>query len=92
MKRIRARVRICGIVQGVGFRYFVCRKALDHGLTGWVRNLGSGDVEAIFEGRESEIRSTLELCRQGPAGAQVDELLIDWEDFRGEFASFEIQR
>ncbi len=92
MRRIRARVRFKGRVQGVNFRYFTCRKALDHGLTGWVRNLATKDVEAVFEGRESEIRSALELCRQGPAGAQVDEMLIDWEDFRGEFVSFEIHR
>ncbi|WP_432822768.1 acylphosphatase [Trichloromonas sp.] len=92
MKRIRARVRFKGSVQGVGFRYFTCRKALAQGLTGWVRNLADGDVEAVFEGRESEIRSALELCRQGPAGGRVDEMLIDWEEFRGEFTSFEILR
>jgi acylphosphatase len=80
------------MVQGVGFRYFLCRRALEHGLTGWVHNCSSGDVEAVFEGRESEIRSALELCRQGPAGAQVDEMMIDWEEFRGEFISFEIHR
>ncbi len=92
MNRIRARVRFKGRVQGVGFRYFTSRKALDYGLTGWVRNLANGDVEAVFEGKESEIRSALELFRKGPSGGQVDEMLIDWEDFRGEFNNFEIQR
>jgi acylphosphatase len=92
MKKIQAKVRFKGRVQGVGFRYFVCRMALNHGLTGWVRNLADGDVEAVFEGREGEIRSVLGFCRQGPAGSQVEEILIDWEDFRGEFVKFAIRR
>ncbi|OHB33864.1 MAG: hypothetical protein A2X84_10810 [Desulfuromonadaceae bacterium GWC2_58_13] len=92
MKRIQAKVRFKGMVQGVGFRYFVCRTALSHGLTGWVRNLLNGEVEAVFEGRESEIRSVLEFCQQGPSGSRVSEMLIDWEEFRGEFENFEIRR
>ncbi len=56
-----------------------------------MRNLGNGDVEAIFEGRESAIRQALEVCRRGPTGGHVEEMLIDWEEFRGEFSGFEIR-
>jgi acylphosphatase len=59
MKLIRATVRIKGVVQGVNFRYFTQRTALEHNLTGCVRNLPNGDVEAIFEGRESDVRKVL---------------------------------
>lgn len=92
MKLIRATVRIRGVVQGVNFRYFTRRTALEHNLTGWVRNLPNGDVEAIFEGRESEVRTVLEWCRQGPSAARVDEILIDWENYRGEFDEFRVVR
>jgi len=92
MRDIRATVRIRGIVQGVNFRYFTHRTACQHHVTGWVRNLTGGDVEAVFEGRESDVRQVLDWCRQGPAAATVDEILIDWEGFRGEFEEFRILR
>jgi len=92
MKLIRATVRIKGVVQGVNFRYFTQRTALEHKLTGCVRNLPNGDVEAIFEGRESDVRKVLDWCRQGPSAARVDEVLIDWEDYRGEFEGFRVVR
>jgi acylphosphatase len=92
MKPVRATVRIKGMVQGVNFRYFTRRTALEHHLTGWVRNLPSGDVEAIFEGKESDVRKVLDWCRQGPSAARVEEILIDWEDYRGEFESFDVAR
>ncbi len=92
MKPIRATVRIKGQVQGVSFRYHTRQSALQNNLTGWVRNLPGGDVEAVFEGRESDVRRTLDWCRQGPGAARVEELIIDWEDFQGEFAGFEVHR
>jgi acylphosphatase len=92
MKPTRATIRIKGQVQGVNFRYFTHRMALEHNLTGWVRNLPDGDVEAVFEGRESDVRKVLDWCRQGPGSAQVDEILIDWEDYQGEFTSFKVLR
>ncbi len=92
MKAVRATVRIRGIVQGVNFRYFTRRTALEHQLTGWVRNLPDGDVEAVFEGKESDVRKVLDWCHEGPSAARVDEILIDWEDFRGEFGTFEVRR
>lgn len=92
MKQVRATVRIRGRVQGVNFRYFTRRTALDHNVTGWVRNLPNGDVEAIFEGRETMVRKVIEWCRQGPDAAIVEEILIDWEDYRGEFDDFSVHR
>jgi len=92
MKSVRARVRVRGVVQGVNFRYSTLCSARTHQVTGWVRNLPDGDVEAVFEGREVEVRAMLEWCRSGPSAARVDELLIDWEEYRGEFESFEIHR
>lgn len=91
MKKVRATVRFKGLVQGVGFRHFACRQARIQGLTGWVRNLVGGEVEAVFEGRESAIRQAIDGCRQGPSGGRVDEMRIDWEEYRNEFSGFEIR-
>ena len=92
MKPIRASLRIRGVVQGVNFRYFTRRTAVEYGVSGWVRNLPNGDVEAVFEGRESDVRKIIDWCRVGPSAARVEELLIDWEDYRGEFEGFRVVR
>ena len=92
MKPVRATVRIKGLVQGVNFRYFTARMAQQHAVNGWVRNLANGDVEAVFEGKESSVRQVLDWCKEGPSAARVDEVLIDWEEFRGEFETFEVRR
>jgi acylphosphatase len=92
MKQVRATVRISGIVQGVNFRYFTRRTAEAYNVTGWVKNLANGDVEAVFEGREAEVRRVLDWCHEGPSGARVDEVLINWEDYRGEFPTFDVVR
>jgi len=92
MKPSRATVRIRGLVQGVNFRYFTFRTARQHDVRGWVRNLPGGDVEAILEGKVSDVRLVIDACRQGPASARVDEILIDWEEYKGEFNDFQIRR
>lgn len=90
MKRVRATARIRGMVQGVNFRYYTRLTARECQVTGWVRNLPDGDVEAVFEGQEEDVRKVLAWCRQGPSAARVDDLLIDWENYRGEFSSFDV--
>ncbi len=92
MKQIRAGVRIRGVVQGVSFRYYTRRTAESLGVRGWVRNLPDGDVEGVFEGKESQVRELVNWCRRGPEGARVEELFIDWEEPTGEFADFRVLR
>ncbi len=72
-----------GRVQGVGFRAFVERLAQERGLDGWVRNREDGSVEAVFAGASHAVDATLELCRQGPPGARVEELDLREEDAAG---------
>jgi acylphosphatase len=66
------RVRIEGRVQGVGFRYWVERVAIELDLSGWVRNRRDGSVEAVLSGPADVIDEMLERCRQGPPSARVD--------------------
>jgi acylphosphatase len=78
------RVRIRGRVQGVFFRGEMRERARSRGVAGWVSNLADGTVEAAFEGRRDAVESLLRWCERGPSGARVDDVLVDWEDARGE--------
>jgi len=69
-------VRISGRVQGVGFRDWTHRKAAGLGLSGWVRNLASGEVEALFSGPREAVDRMLAAVRRGPQLARVDDVKI----------------
>ncbi len=69
---------ILGRVQGVGFRAFVRRHALDLGLCGYVENLPDGRVEVVAEGERSEIDHLLVKMRAGPPHAEVTEIETVW--------------
>jgi acylphosphatase len=58
---------------------------------GWVRNLPDGRVEAVFEGEEGAVKELIEFCRRGPPGARVVKVDVKWENYTGEFRSFEIR-
>ena len=64
------RVVIRGRVQGIGYRAWTEITALEQGLEGWVRNCRDGSVEAVFAGPKETVLAMIELCRQGPRGAQ----------------------
>lgn len=88
----RAHIFISGRVQGVFFRANTRKKALDLGLTGWVKNLRDGRVEAVFEGDESAVKKIVEWCHKGPPHAKVTNVDADWsEEPSGEFVSFSIR-
>jgi acylphosphatase len=54
------------------------------GLAGWIRNAENGSVEAVFEGDEERVRSMVEWCRRGPAGARVEDVEAETEQPTGE--------
>ncbi len=91
MAKARAKLLIKGVVQGVNFRYYTRREALRHNVTGWVSNLPDGTVAAILEGEEEDVEAMVQWCRQGPSSAQVTELIVQPEDYLGEFQSFSIR-
>ena len=76
MPRLHAVVH--GDVQGVGFRYFVQRRAEEMGLAGWVRNRPDGGVEVVAEGSRTALRRLLELLGKGPGLADVDRVDAEW--------------
>ncbi len=87
----QAKVVFAGRVQGVWFRAFTSEAATGAGLTGWVRNLPNGSVEALFEGEEETVKAVIEKCRQGPPSARVDHMEINWDDAGNEFGAFTIR-
>lgn len=88
---VRVRVFVGGLVQGVGYRYSTMNQAKYFGLSGWVRNLPDGRVEAVFEGSKKAVEGMIGWCRRGPTGATVSELVLEYEDPEGE-RTFEIRR
>ena len=68
-------VRVTGLVQGVGFRWFVRERARRLGLSGWVRNLHDGSVEVVAAGDEGQIELLRAELLRGPSGASVEELV-----------------
>jgi len=81
-------VRIEGRVQGVGFRYFVYRNAKSKNLTGWVRNLDDGSVQARFEGSKEDVDYIIKMCNQGPVGSSVKDVQVEVTQPEGKYTDF----
>ncbi|HLI16389.1 MAG TPA: acylphosphatase [Acidimicrobiales bacterium] len=64
-------VVVAGRVQGVWFRHSLRREAERRSVTGWVRNLADGRVEALLEGSPSDVEALVAWCARGPRGARV---------------------
>lgn len=88
--KVRAHVFISGRVQGVFFRSETRRKARRYNVTGWVRNLFDGRVEAVFEGEKENVEKLIEFCKRGPPGARVTKTEVFLEAYTGEFGDFRI--
>jgi len=91
MAQTRVHVWIKGRVQGVCFRAYTQEKAETLGLTGWVRNLLDGRVEAVFEGEEASVREMVKWCHRGPSYAEVTEVTAVAEEYKGEFNRFSLR-
>ena len=90
MASARAHLFISGRVQGVFFRTTCRDEAAALGLTGWVRNLGDGRVEAVAEGERDKIEALIRWCKRGPSGAAVSGVEVNWGEPKGEAGDFRI--
>lgn len=88
----QARVLISGFVQGVGFRHFIKNKALEFGLTGWVRNLPDGRLETVLQGSKEKINEMIELCKKGPLLSEIEDVEVEWQEEDKQFSDFLIQK
>jgi acylphosphatase len=74
---VARRFRVSGRVQGVGFRFFAQEAAAHEGLSGWVRNLDDGQVEALVEGDREAVKRFERKIRRGPPAARVEDVFVD---------------
>ncbi len=82
---------ISGKVQGIGYRYFVYRKARRLGLVGTVENLPDGTVRVIAQGDESELKAYIEYLKRGTIFSRVDAVDEKWSSTEPTFADFQIK-
>jgi acylphosphatase len=90
-EKVRAEIIVNGLVQGVGFRYFVVRNASQLELTGYVQNLFSGEVLTVVEGEKFRIEELFMLLKVGPSHAHVKNAAINWSEYKNEFETFEVK-
>ncbi|MEM3628662.1 MAG: acylphosphatase, partial [Candidatus Bathyarchaeia archaeon] len=88
---MRVRVRVTGIIQGVGFRPFIYRIAVKNNLKGYVRNMGDAGVEILLEGEENAINNFLmDLKTKKPSLAQIHEVITTEVKGQYEYTDFKI--
>lgn len=87
----RAEIIVNGLVQGVGFRYFVLRNAKELNLKGYTKNLLTGEVLTVIEGDKVLIEELFKRLKIGPINASVKNANIFWQKFNNEFNNFEIR-
>jgi acylphosphatase len=90
MDHVRAHVHISGRVQGVNFRAWLRDRARDVQVMGWVRNLGDGRVEAVFEGERAAVQRMVSQCYSGPIRAEIERVAVEWETPTGKEGLFSI--
>jgi acylphosphatase len=89
--RDRLDATVHGHVQGVGYRVFALREAMDLGLAGWVANESDGSVHVVAEGAKRDLDALLARLEAGPPAAIVDRVAARWEPARGAATGFRIE-
>lgn len=86
-----AHLIVHGYVQGVGYRKFVRHIASKLGLTGWVRNVPDGTVEAEVGGLEDRVKDLITACKKGPTLSEVSDIEVQWQEKEFPFEGFIIR-
>ena len=87
---MKKHIIIMGKVQGVGFRYWLYKEAIQKNIDGWVRNKISGEVEALLIGNSVEVNNIIKLCKKGPPSSEVTQINVKDYDKGYLNKSFEI--
>jgi acylphosphatase len=88
---VRAEIVVNGLVQGVGYRYFVVREAQKLALKGFTKNLYTGEVLTIVEGERAIVEEMIKKLKVGPMHASVKSCKVDWQEPKNEFTDFEVK-
>ncbi len=89
---VKAEITVSGLVQGVGFRYFVHSKAQSIGLNGYTKNLFTGEVVTVVEGEKYLVEELIDYIKIGPSRSHVKSHSVNWFEYKNEFKIFEIKR
>ena len=89
--RVAAEIFVSGMVHGVGYRFFTQRAAEELGLSGWVRNLPDGRVQAEVEGPRARVEELLLRLRVGPRLSSVTGVAVTWKTAGGATSGFLVQ-
>ena len=73
---MKKHIIIKGKVQGVGFRYWLYKAAIERNIGGWVKNKMSGEVEALLIGNETEVNNIIKFCKKGPPSSEVAKISV----------------
>ena len=88
---VRAEIVVNGLVQGVGYRYFVVREAQKLELNGFTQNLYTGEVLTVVEGEKVIVEEMIKKLKVGPIHASVKSCKVDWQETKNEFTDFEVR-
>ena len=88
---IQLKIIVSGEVQGVGYRYYTQMKAIQFGITGWVRNLQEGGVEILASGPKADLESFVDEVRRGNPFSTVDHIEVLETEKTETYKSFAIK-
>lgn len=91
IEKTAVKITVSGEVQGVGYRYFIARNAMELDIKGYAMNLYNGKVEIYAEGRIEFLEELIKRAKIGPHHAYVDKAEIDWLEFKNKYTHFEIR-
>jgi acylphosphatase len=89
-ENVRGTALFSGMVQGVGFRFTTRNAARGFAVTGYVRNLFTGEVEVVAEGSKDEILAFFGSVRKA-MGRYIEDIAVRWDAATGEYADFHIR-
>ena len=90
MVKSSVHILVTGKVQGVFFRQATKVVAVKNNVTGWVKNLESGQVEILLEGDAQNVNSVIDWSHNGPANSRVDEIKTKQQEFSGQYSYFNV--
>jgi len=84
-------VIVYGRVQGVFFRAYASKWAVELGLTGYVHNLPDGTVEICAEGEKRQLERLIDRLKEGPPAARVEKVVTGWSEYSGNYSRFRVR-
>ena len=88
---MKAEIIVQGVVQGVGYRFFVMNQARLYDVKGYVRNMDDGTVEVVAEGDKGIIKDFIDHLKIGPVSAHVTGVKVKWSDHEQGYTEFRLQ-